>query len=483
MRLRLLLLLVPLLAGGLLSLGVPLARGIAADEARSLQLDRLQDAVRFASLAQPSTEVPGDQVARDVLSAQLERYTQLYDVEVALLDPAGQTYLGQLSSTGSGGLSPHVRPAAAAALSGRVGEGPQWLWPWDDDPFVVAQPVVSDGDVVGAVVSVSAAASARSRVLAGWALLAAAGLIALLVATVLAARLASWVLRPIRLLENAAHSIAGGDFGTRVSGAAGPPELRHLAGVFNDMADRVQTVLAAQRTFVADASHQLRNPLNALLLRLEALTPTHLTPTHQTPANQQAATDRATAARLAVREGRNLAATLDRMLELARAEHATAAPAPVDVAAVVDDRLTSWSVLAGRRSIVLRREGAASAIGWQDAVALSGAVDAVVDNALKFSPEGGVVTVLVHRRPDGWVRIAVTDAGPGMSAAELAKAPERFWRSDDGPRATGSGLGLSIASELLERHGGRLEVQQGPQGHGVCAQLLVAPAGQAGISA
>ncbi len=111
----------------------------------------------------------------------------------------------------------------------------------------------------------------RSKILHGWVIIGAGEVAAMLLALGAALRLTGWVLRPVRVLDATTHDIATGRLKSRVAVAGGPPELRRLARSFNEMADNVEDVLEQQRAFVADASHQLRNPLSALLLRIELL--------------------------------------------------------------------------------------------------------------------------------------------------------------------------------------------------------------------
>ena len=459
MRVRLSSLLLLLMTVVLVSLGVPLATSIASSQARTVHADRLADLALFASLV-PKTDRGVDARA---LGDDLRRYDDLYGVQVGVVDAAGRPLTPFVSGTellaalrdGNDGTGPAVR----AALAGRPSEGPSHLWPWDDEPLTAAQPVVRDGDVVAAVVSVSPTAAARDRVLNRWLLLAALELVALVGGALLAYRLAEWLLRPIARLDAAAHRISDGDLGARVPAGSGPPELRRLGRSFNDMAGHVQASVEAQRAFVADASHQLRNPLAALLVRLQGLV---LAPPEQ----------RADAAESAAADGRYLADTLDRMLELARAEHATAAAGPLDVAALVDERLGSWHLVAARRSITLHREGAERAPGWHDPGALSGAVDAVLDNALKYSPERTAVTVDVRCHEGDGVAVVVTDEGPGVAPDDLPRVGDRFWRARSTSAEPGSGLGVSIATTLLERHGGALRVEAAPDG-GLRVSLLV----------
>jgi len=426
----------------LVSLGVPLGLSMAASESRSMHADRVADLALFVGL------VPSGPQSSDIESAaaerDLRRYDELYGISVSLYDAAGRLRLKSRAELPTGATAAAVRSSVQTALAGRLTEASPRMLPWEHRPLVVAQSVVRDGDVVGAVVSVSPINEARSRVLDRWLLLISAELVALVGAAVLAGRLAGWLLRPVARLDEAAHQISAGDLGARVPTGSGPPELRRLEHSFNDMAVHVQEAVEAQRAFIADASHQLRNPLAALLIRLEGL---RLAP----PTRQPAAVDNALA------DGRHLAGTLDRMLALAQVEHTGASAGPVDVGAVVDDRLTSWRVVAERRSIAIQRTGVGRALGHHEPGALSGALDAVLDNSLKYSPEHSTVTVDVVVG-ESTIAVVVTDDGPGVPAEDLPKVVDRFWRSAGTARETGTGLGMSIAKTLLERHGGRLDI-------------------------
>jgi len=446
MRTRLSVLLLVLMGVVLVSLGVPLAGSIAASESRSVYADRVADLALFVSL------VPGGPQADEVgfVSARrdLRRYDELYGISVSVYDTGRRLRLASRNAQPVGATATAVDAAVRTALAGRLTEAPPRVLPWDDRPLVAAQPVVRDGDVVGAVVSVSPVAQAQARVRNRWLVLIGAELVALFGAAVLAGRLAGWLLRPVARLDEAAHQISAGDLGARVPTGSGPPELRRLEHSFNDMAVHVQEAVEAQRAFVADASHQLRNPLAALLIRLEGL---KLAP----PSRQVAAADSALA------DGRHLAGTLDRMLALAQVEHTGASAGPMDVGAVVDQRLASWRVVADVRSIAVLRTGVSRVMGRHEPSAFSGALDAVLDNSLKYSPEHSTVSVEVVIG-ESTVGVVVTDDGPGVPVEDLPRVVDRFWRSSETAREAGTGLGMSIAKTLLERHGGRLDVATTP---------------------
>jgi signal transduction histidine kinase len=251
-----------------------------------------------------------------------------------------------------------------------------------------------------------------------------------------------------------------------VADDSGPPELRRLSVSFDRMAETVTGALAAQRAFVADAGHQLRNPLTALRLRLSNLAG-HV---------DAAATDDHVAA---LEEAERLSTLLDGLLALARTER-TAPPVRVDVDAAVDDRVEAWRPLAEHTGLRLRREGARGLTAVAPAGAVETVLDAVLDNAVKFSAAGDSVTVHTAGL-GGHVEVAVRDTGPGIPADELDRATARFWRSPAQSNVEGSGLGLAIAARTVELAGGALCLER-PDGGGlrVVARLPASPEDDAG---
>ncbi len=450
MRSRLLLLLTVLLAGLLLALGVPLAASQAAREQQRVVVDRIDDTSRFASLAQFAA-VPGDQPVGGALTQlqdELNRYYDLYGIRAGVFDRNGLAIAQAPADWRMTPDSAHAGAfdsAFAEALAGRRSHGPGQIWPWDAGArLVVASPVIRDGDVVAVVLTDSPTGPMRSRVLRGWMPVAAAEAAAMLLALAAAHGMTRWVLRPVRVLDRTAHAISTGRLNSRVAAAGGPPELRRLARSFNEMADHVEEVLEQQRAFVADASHQLRNPLAALLLRIELLG-LELPEGHEEYESVRA-------------EGRRLAQVLDGLLDLALAEHSPADPRITDIAGLVAERIAAWRPVALRRSIDLRAAGPGALTGWADPVATSSALDALIDNALKFTEDDGEGRVTVTVAAEGeWTRVTVADNGPGLTDEELARIGDRFWRSGRHQNVSGSGLGLSIVGALLAAGGGRLD--------------------------
>lgn len=462
MRARLLPLLVVLMAGVLLALGFPLAVSLAAAQQQRVVVDRIDDSARFAALAQFVIDAEGSgstgaDERRETLQLELARYQELYGIRVGIFyrdDNAMVRAPGwwQLPESGEG------RRAFEEALAGRRSHDPGQVWPWQTrGKLLVISPVVLDGDVVAVVATESPTEQMRGRILRGWLIIVGGLAAAMLAAFGAALRLTSWVLKPVGTLDAAAHGIATGRMNSRVAASGGPPELRRLARSFNEMADNVEEVLEQQRAFVADASHQLRNPLAALLLRIELLA------LELPEGNEEIASVRT--------EGKRLAQVLDDLLDLALAEHASAEISLTDIGALTSERVASWRPYAEEKGVRLTETGRAAVTGWADPIALSSALDAVIDNALKFTPAGEEVQVSVTAEGRSAL-VVVADRGPGLTEEELLRVGDRFWRSGRHQNVKGSGLGLSISRALLASGGGTLSYETNPP-HGLRVTVAV----------
>ncbi|WP_026421513.1 sensor histidine kinase [Actinokineospora inagensis] len=451
MRTRLLGMVLFLVALLVFGLGLPLALSVAGSEQQKMFLDRLADTNRFASMAQ----TPLTDGTPDLLQEELGRYYDLYGIRVLIVDQDGSP---QVSSGPRNQPAPvnltddDVRQQMQRALAGRRPEPGSLLLPWDDRPMVLAGPVLVDGEVRGAVITVSPTDSGRTRVTWWWLGIVVGGVVAFGIALLLAVPVVQWILRPVRRLDEATGSlvaaVVSGRQADRVGDEHGPPELRKLVRSFDQMASSVGDALAAQRAFVADASHQLRNPLTALKLRLVNL---------EGHVDVEAEDHRVAAAA----EANRLNQILDELLAMARAENAGGELLPVDVDEVVAERVADWRVVAASRDITLDTEGSAGTVrALAPARGLDGILDALLDNALKFTERGSAVRVSIYvdRSSGSVVRVSVRDHGPGLRADELERATDRFWRSNSHQNVPGSGLGLAIVSRVVARAGGHLRL-------------------------
>jgi signal transduction histidine kinase len=461
MRFRLIAILTVLMAGVLLALTVPLARGVAGSEQHAVYLDRLNDANRFAAVLQDART--RDDLA--VLDGELERYHEVHErivaVRVRFDDPAAAA--GSVEPRTMARLLPASGTEIPAQLDAarhlKDGEPPAQIWPWDSRPLAVAVPARHNGQLVGAVLVVSDSRALRGTVGRMWALLIVADLLVLAGCVTLASRIASWILRPIVVLDAAAHQISTGELSARVPAAAGPVELRRLGASFNTMASAVEDSMRRQRAFVADASHQLRNPLSALMLRLGILG-VDLPP------------ERAADLTDVQEEAQRLVRIIDDLLQLATAEQVTVRRRAVDVLALVEERFAAWRPLAAEKRVTLGLvHPDRPVVALADPLLVGTVLDALLDNAIKFGPVGEEVTVRAGHDGDSAL-IEVLDAGPGVEPEELARIGDRFWRSARHQNIDGTGLGLSIARHLIGLNEGELTFgRREPRGFAVSVRL------------
>jgi signal transduction histidine kinase len=424
-------------------LEIPLGISYASNERQDLTHKVERDAVALSTLVEDALERGTSVPAR--VTAVARSYTRETGGRVVVVDRSGREVVDS-APTGSRDFA--TRPEIARALAGEVASGIRHSQTLGVDLLYVAVPVASSGVVHGAVRISYPTSAVDSRIHRYWTLLAiiAAGVLA--AAALVAIVLSRWMTRPLERLEDAAESIAGGDLGARAA-VDGPPEMRRLAETFNAMTAELDQLVRSQDVFVADASHQLRTPLAALRLRLENL-------------DRDVAASGKPELEGALAEVERLSTLVDGLLALARADRARAAPEAVPVAQVVEERLTAWTALADERRVVLRPQLGEGV----DALATPGRLEQVLDNllanALDVSPHDTTISVTATA-VDGWVELHVADEGPGMSAAERARAFDRFWRAQ-GRDEDGSGLGLAIVQRLLAADGGTIELAPAESG-------------------
>lgn len=428
----------------LLILVVPLGRMFATSERDRLMRDIEHDATVVAALSEDALEagvVPP-------LGSTLADYAEDPGGRIVVVDSQGAS-VADSSPEDHVGTSFLNRPEIATALAGERVEGRRHSSTLKGDLLYVAVPVASGGRVHGAVRITYPSSTLDRRVRSAWLGLAVLSGVVVLAVAVIGTVFSRLVTAPVQRLESAARRIAAGDLGARAPAGARIPELRQLAEVFNEMADRQQALLDAQRAFIGDASHQLRTPLAALRLQLENVE--SAAPLDLQPA---VATARAEAARL----GR----ISEALLELTKAASVPKTPTPLDLGAALDGRAALWSPIAAEQGVTIRVEQRERC--WVNA--LDGAVeqilDNLVDNALDVSPEGSTVTISTRRVGDG-VEVHVCDEGPGLSDEQRDRAFDRFWR---GPEAVagGTGLGLAVVAQLASASGGEARLQRAAGG-------------------
>jgi two-component system phosphate regulon sensor histidine kinase PhoR len=235
---------------------------------------------------------------------------------------------------------------------------------------------------------------------------------------------------------------------------ASPGEAHGAVITFNDVSER-RRVDRIRRDFVANASHELRTPLTSIRGFVEALEDGGL---------EEPETAKRFLSRIRANADR-MAALVDDLLELSRLESGALAPTlePLDCSAVAADVVASFAKIAARKSIRLEARDAPTPLVSGDSDRLRRILEHLVDNALKYTPDGGQVTV--HVAPgDGGALVSVEDTGPGISSEHLPRLFERFYRVDTARSRElgGTGLGLSIVKHLAESMGASVRVRSKP---------------------
>ncbi|MHC3388019.1 sensor histidine kinase [Streptomyces lavendulocolor] len=270
-----------------------------------------------------------------------------------------------------------------------------------------------------------------------WLILAGVGIALVVGSVAVADRLGVRMVQPAQRLAHAAHDLGEGRLGVRVP-EDGPAELKSAAVAFNSMADQVVRLLANERELAADLSHRLRTPLTVLRLNAASL--------GDGPAAEQT--------RAAVEQLEREVDTIIRTAREAKPQtQATGPGAGCDASEVVRERMEFWSALAEDEGRKVRLAGVERPVRIPVArPELVAALDALLGNVFRHTPEGTAFSVDVHNGDDA-VIVLVSDAGPGIADPEAAMA-----RGNSGARDGSTGLGLDIVRRVAESTGGDVRI-------------------------
>lgn len=239
-----------------------------------------------------------------------------------------------------------------------------------------------------------------------------------------------------------------------------PKEIAPLVQSINGLMARLATAFSAQRRFLADAAHELRTPVTALRLQLQ-----WLERSRDEGERQQAVAD--------LRSGIDRSQrVIEQLMQLARSEPdgEVLRREAVDLAALVRSAVAASSTKAGHLGLDLGADAPMPVLVDGDSAQLALLLDNLVENALRYTPAGGVVDV-VARASAGQAVLRVVDDGPGIPQAERERVFDRFYRCETAPEQArdrgGSGLGLAIVKAVAERHGARIELREPNKGRGL----------------
>ncbi|MCD9875194.1 sensor histidine kinase [Streptomyces guryensis] len=384
----------------------------------------------------------------------------------------------QVVSTNGRTCAPDLqKPARDAALAQAVPDGrsttdwgSSFIWGRNLVITVPAREATAagagKGPVAGAVRIKYSTGELTHRLWTIWGFRAGLAVAVLGVAALIGAVAARRITAPLRELNSMASKFSDGDLTAR-SPVTGPPETQTLARTLNQGAERLDTLVASQRIFVADASHQLRTPLTALRLSLDNIADGVDDDFVREDVEQATA------------EVVRMSRLVNGLLVLARAEAKVTAAEPLPLGEIVVERLSVWRPAADERGVTIALRGS-GVDGRPSVLASPGHLDQVLDNvlsnALEVSPDGSTITVRVEPKGDEVV-LSVLDQGPGMTDAGKARAFDRFWRGQGLTGRSGSGLGLAVVKQLVTDDGGTVALRDAPGG-GLCVEIRLRAATQ-----
>lgn len=274
--------------------------------------------------------------------------------------------------------------------------------------------------------------------------------VVLLLAWIGSSWLARQALAPIEQLSQTAAHVSGHNLDTRLSMTAPYVEFHHLAQAFNSMLDRLQKAFDAQHRFVADAAHELKTPLTAMKGHMEVILqkPRTVEEYREAIGTALGDTDRL----------HQLTKSLLTLAHLSGNEH-TASREPINLQPIIEEVCGELRILAEDQGIVLKVETTTVPTFLGDALQLRRMIVNLLDNALRYTPKDGTVTIRVAQDQDHLV-LSVTDTGCGIAPKHLPHVFDRFYRVDSARdrQSGGTGLGLALVQEIAEAHGGHVEV-------------------------
>jgi signal transduction histidine kinase len=323
-----------------------------------------------------------------------------------------------------------------------------------------------------------------------------AGMIGLLLATVLVAAIALWLTRsigaPVRDLEEAMRTVSDGDYSYVLSTEQrSPSEFSRLARSYRSMVDQLAELDKLKAEFVSIASHELKTPINVLIGYLQLM---------DEGVYGELNAEQREICRILESQAQSLARLVHQLLEVSRFEAGAGRleTRSTDLNELVTELHDSFAVLAMQRGVELRVSLAndlPGAVQW-DADRVKEVVGNILSNAFNFTPRGGTVELAVYRKGDE-IHLDIRDTGAGIPPKQLPHVFEKFYQAANQGAASseGTGLGLAIAREIVEAHMGRISVeskvavgttfrivlpQQSPSGREMRSRRLTPAVGPAG---
>ena len=288
-----------------------------------------------------------------------------------------------------------------------------------------------------------------------------AAVIALIIAMVMGAIFARTIAAPVKKITNAAKALKEGDYSAR-TGMTGSDESARLGNMFDLMADSVESNRKLERRLVTDVAHELRTPLMAIQSTVEAMIDGVFKPDAERLETLNS-------------EVQRLSRLVDALLKLSRLESRTKPieQKKVDLTEMLSSVVQTHQAYIHDAGLNLEFEYDPHVYVFGDADLLRQATANLISNAVRYTPEGGTITIMA-RKGDLMGQIVVKDTGIGLTPEEAKLVFQRFWRADSGrARATGGlGIGLSVVKEIVEQHNGWVRVEGRPN-EGACFTIYI----------
>jgi two-component system, OmpR family, sensor kinase len=254
-------------------------------------------------------------------------------------------------------------------------------------------------------------------------------------------------LRPVEKISLAAQRIAEGNLSERINAEETESELGQLAGILNSTFARLETAFAQQKQFTADAAHELRTPLAVLMTEAQT-----------TLARERGTGDYKESINASLETVQQMRRLTDSLLELARfdAGQENLRREKINLNTLAQDSLKLVQPLAAQRNLQIHSELTPAEV-FADAGRLAQVVTNFLTNAVRYNRDGGEIR-LVTKVENNFAMLSVADNGLGISATDLPRVFERFYRGDKSRSTGGNGLGLAISKAIVEAHGGAIDV-------------------------
>ncbi|HEX3053800.1 MAG TPA: HAMP domain-containing sensor histidine kinase [Aggregatilineaceae bacterium] len=344
----------------------------------------------------------------------------------------------------------------------RVLRGQTHHWEQGDTAYT-ATPLSHEGQLDGILLVSAPMAPAYADARRAWMELGAASMPILVLALGASWWLGKLLSRPIQELRSSVLRLAGGELNEHID-VKTRDEIGELGRAFNFMAERLNILINAQRSFISNAAHELRNPLMTLKLRIEALQQHDLSPTQQQMYLNEAA-----------QEIEHMAQLVTQLLALARLDEGRypAEAETFDLVALLHDLTRQWRIRAAAASLHFDAEISASLPDIPIAVSdIRIILDNLFSNAVKYTSPGGQIYFCVTAETQS-VRFEVKDTGAGFAPENAERLFERFFRTDEARSIPGQGLGLAIVRSLVKHYGGTITAASDGPGLGAAFTLAL----------